>query len=104
MHKFDQDFDESRSMFRTMVNQQITITLLDEETNIDVMVNCRDISTTGIALEIEHPVEVGTIIKFHHECDEQLSAPLTDCKGRVLRCEQESNDLFLLAIEIVDNE
>ncbi|WNC70214.1 PilZ domain-containing protein [Thalassotalea nanhaiensis] len=104
MHKFDQDFDESRSMFRTMVNQQITITLLDEETNMDVMVNCRDISATGIALEIEHPVEVGTIIKFHNECDEQLSAPLTDCKGKVLRCEQESKDLFLLAIEIIDVE
>lgn len=104
MHKFDLDFDENRSMFRTMVNQQITITLLDEEANIDVMVNCRDISETGIALEIEHPVEIGTLIKFHHECDEQLSAPLTDCKGRVLRCDQESNDLFLLAIEIIDNE
>ena len=104
MHKLDQDLDECRTMFRTMVNQQITITLLDEETNIDVMVNCRDISSTGVALEIEHPVEIGTIIKFHHECDEQISAPLTDCKGRVLGCEQVSKDLFLLAIDIFDNE
>ena len=104
MHKSDQDFDERRSMFRTTVNQQITITLLDEEANTDVMVNCRDISAISIALEIDYPVEIGTLIKFHHECDEQIFAHLTDCKGRVLRCEQENNDLFLLAIEILDSE
>ena len=104
MHKFEQGFNDGRSMFRTMVNQQITITLIDEEENSDILVNCRDISDTGLAIEINHLVDVGTQIKVHLDYDDQMSLPLTNCKGRVLRCEQESNNLFLLAIEILECE
>ncbi|WP_068546429.1 PilZ domain-containing protein [Thalassotalea crassostreae] len=104
MVNFEQGFNESRNCFRTMINQQVSITLLDDETNSDVLANCRDISENGIALEIEHPVEVGTKIRIHLDCDDQISVPLTDCLGRVLRCEEESKDLFLLAIEIIDSK
>lgn len=104
MHKFEQGFDDGRSFFRTLVNQPVNITLLDQENNIDVVANCRDISETGIALELEHPVEIGTILQFNFDCDDQVPVPLTYCKGRVLRCEAEGNELYLLAIEVIDTE
>lgn len=104
MHKFEQGFDESRLFFRTLVNQPVNITLIDQETNIDVVANCRDISESGIALELEHPVEIGTVLQFNFDCDDQVSVPLTDCKGRVLRCEPEGNDLYYLAVEVIDTE
>jgi hypothetical protein len=103
-HNREQGFDESRVCFRTMVNQEVTIILLDDETNSEISGNCRDLSESGLALEITHPVEVGTMIKFHLDCDDQISVPLMDCKGKVLRCEQESQELFLLAIEILECE
>ncbi|NMP17410.1 MULTISPECIES: PilZ domain-containing protein [unclassified Thalassotalea] len=104
MHKFEQGFDDHRMCFRTMVNQEITITLIDEESSIDTTANCRDISETGLALEIGHPVDIGTIIKIHLDNDDQMSVPLTDCRAKVVRCEQENNDLFVLAAQIIDTE
>ncbi|OUS24678.1 hypothetical protein A9Q98_13205 [Thalassotalea sp. 42_200_T64] len=104
MHKFEQGFDDSRAAFRTMVNQEVTIILLDAESNIETTANCRDISDTAIALELTHPVDIGTLLTLALDSDDQLSMPLTDCKGRVLRCEQESKELFLLAVEIIDSE
>ncbi len=104
MQKFEQGFDESRACFRTMVNQEVSIILLDDETNSEVIANCRDLSETGIALEIAHPVDEGTMIKIHLDYDDQISVPLTHCKGKVLRCEQENQDTFLLAVEILECE
>lgn len=89
-------------MFRTMLNLEVQLTLLDDETNIDVTANCRDLSKAGMAIEIDHPVDVGTLLKVQFAEDEQLSITLCDCKGRILRCEQESEDVFLLAVEIID--
>ncbi|WP_371189448.1 PilZ domain-containing protein [Thalassotalea maritima] len=104
MQHFEQGFDDSRLCFRTMVNQQITIILMDDEVSLETSANCRDISETGIALEITHPVEIGTLIKIHLDSDDQMSVPLTDCMVKVVRCDQENSDLFLLAAEIIDND
>ncbi|MDG1733304.1 MAG: PilZ domain-containing protein [Thalassotalea sp.] len=104
MQDFKQGFDEGRACFRTMINQELTITLIDDENNLEVAANCRDISETGVALEISHPVDVGTLIKIHLDCDDQMSVPLMHCRGRVQRCEVESDELFLLAVEILDCE
>lgn len=102
MKTFEQDFNEGRTCFRTMVNHQVQLTLLDDENNIELLANCRDVSDTGVALEMEHPVDVGTLVSIHFDSEELFTLPAIDCKGRVLRCEQENQELFLLAIEIVD--
>ncbi len=102
MFGIEEDLINHRSVFRTMLNHEVQLTLLDDETNVDVMANCRDLSATGMALEIDHPVDVGTLLKVKFAEDEQLSITLCDCKGRVLRCEQESDNLFLLAVELIE--
>lgn len=104
MRDCQQEFDEGQSCFRTMINQELTITLFDDENNLEVSANCRDLSDTGVALEINHPVDVGTLIKIHLDCDDQISLPLTHCLGRVQRCTIESDELFLLTVEILDCE
>ena len=99
-----QDFDDHRTCFRTLMNQQIIITLVDQESSVETVANCRDISDNGLAVEINHPVDIGTLLKIQLDNDDQMSIPLIDCQGRVIRCEQESDTVFLLAVELIDSQ
>lgn len=93
------NYDDNRDFYRMMVNSQVTVTIIDDEVNSTVIATCRDLSATGMALEMPHPLEVGTGIRVRVDSPNNTVAAL-DVKGKVVRVGQESEECYLLGINI----
>ncbi len=93
------NYDDKRNFYRMMLNSEVTVTIIDDEANSVVFGTCRDLSATGMGIEMPHPLEVGTKIKVRVESANSSVQPL-DAKGKVLRVIEESNDCYLIAVSI----
>lgn len=93
--------DDKRSFYRMMVNKDVTVTILDDEANSQMSAICRDLSATGMAIESSHPIELNTNVRVKIDAG-TLSVPPLDAVGKIVRCVEESEENFLVGIEIVD--
>jgi len=93
------NYDDNRDFYRMMLNSQVTVTVIDDEVNSTILAVCRDLSATGMAIEMPHPLELGTGVKVHVDAANNSISAL-DVKGKIVRCSQESEECYLLGINI----
>ncbi len=92
-------FDDKRNFYRMMLNSEVAVTVIDDEVNSQLTATCRDLSATGMAFEIEHPLAISTHVRV--KVDSASSQVQTlDVRGRVVRIEEESANCYLIGITI----
>ena len=92
-------FDDKRDFYRMMLNSEVTVTIIDDEANSQLSATCRDLSATGMAFEIEHPLAISTHVRVKIDsAGSQVQA--LDVSGRVVRIEEESKSCYLIGISI----
>lgn len=97
------NIDDKRGFYRMMLNSQVRITIIDAEVNREVIATCRDLSATGMAIELDHPIEEGTLVKVNVESASGSVQPL-DASGKIVRITEEGPDCYLIGVEITDIE
>ncbi len=92
-------FDDKRDFYRMMLNSEVVVTVIDDEVNSQISATCRDLSATGMAFELEHPLAIATHVRVKIDsASSQIQA--LDVSGRVVRIEEESKDCYLIGIAI----
>ena len=94
-------FDDKRDFYRMMLNSEVTVTIIDDEANSKVSATCRDLSATGIAIEMPHPLEINTAVRISVESANNAVQPL-DAKGKVVRVTEEGTDCYLIGVNITE--
>jgi c-di-GMP-binding flagellar brake protein YcgR len=56
-------YEDKRNFFRMMVNAEVQLTLIDSEAGRQIDGVCRDLSATGMAIEIDEPIEMNITLK-----------------------------------------
>lgn len=92
------NWDEKRDFIRMKVDTEVTIVV--EESKQQLTGLCRNLSGTGMLLEVDSQVPEG------HTCKTTLNSsntsfPALDATIKVVRCTQLEDDLYQLGTEIV---
>lgn len=95
------NYDDKRGFYRMLLNSEVGITVIDDEVNSNLTATCRDLSATGMAIEMSHPIEEGSCIRAKVESSNSSIQSL-DVKGRVIRVVEESPECYLVAVSIED--
>ena len=93
------NFDDKRGFYRMLLNSEVKITIIDDEVNTQVLATCRDLSATGMAIEMSHPIELGTAVKISVE-SASSSVQALDALGKIVRVKEEGPECYLLGVEI----
>ena len=95
------EYDEQRCFFRMMVNSDCVLSINDEESSRTVSAICRDLSATGMSLELDEPIEAGTQVDTKLEStNTQIPSLMT--KSKVVRCTQQSDSSYIVGVEILE--
>lgn len=93
-------YDDKRNFFRMMVNSPCQITVDDAESSRNLQAICRDISATGMSLEVEEPsIELGTQLTVQIESTSS-QIPSLSASAKVVRCEAASDNSCIVGVEI----
>jgi c-di-GMP-binding flagellar brake protein YcgR len=93
-------YDDKRNFFRMMVNSPCQITVHDAESSRNLQAICRDISATGMSLEVEEPsIELGTQLTVQIESTSS-QIPSLSASAKVVRCEAASDNSCIVGVEI----
>lgn len=95
------NFDDKRSFYRMLLNSEVKITIIDDEANSNILATCRDLSATGMAIELTHPIEVGTAIKISVD-SATGSVQALNATGKVIRITEETKNCYLAGVEITE--
>jgi hypothetical protein len=93
------NYDDKRNFYRMMLNNDVTVTIIDDEANSNILATCRDLSATGMAIEMPHPLELNTLVKVSLGSANTSIQPL-DVSGKVVRITEEGPKCFLMGINI----
>jgi c-di-GMP-binding flagellar brake protein YcgR len=93
------NFDDKRNFYRMMLNSEVIITVIDDEANSQITATCRDLSATGMAIEMEHPLAISTHVKVKLDSSSEQVQSL-DMRGKVVRIEEEYEGCYLVGIYI----
>lgn len=96
---YNRSWDEKRDFIRMKVDTQITLSLDDQ--NITVEGYCRDLSGTGMLIEVDREVGTGTTCQTLLPSNNE-AFPSLDAKVKVLRCIQLSENKYQLGAEIIE--
>ncbi len=92
-------FSDKRDFYRMMLNTEVVVTIIDDEVNTELTATCRDLSATGMALEMERPLEMSTHVRVKVNSAGNR-VPALDVSGKVVRAEEENQDCHLIGITI----
>lgn len=93
------NFDDKRNFYRMMLNSEVVVTVIDDETNSQLIATCRDLSATGMAIEMAHPLEMGTHVRIKLDSANNNVQAL-DASGKVVRIDEEGTMCYLIGISI----
>lgn len=93
------NFDDKRNFYRMMLNSEVVVTIIDDEANSQITATCRDLSATGMAIEVEHPIAMSTHVKIKLDSPSEQVQSL-DIRGRVVRIDEECEGCYLIGIFI----
>ena len=93
------NFDDKRNFYRMMLNSEVDVTIIDDEANSKVLATCRDLSATGIAIEMTHPLDIGTNVRVSVKSANSTVQAL-DASGKVIRVNEEGPECYLVGISI----
>jgi hypothetical protein len=84
-----------------MVNSICELKIIDDESSRSLQAVCKDISVTGMSLEVEEgSVEMGTMVKVYIEStNSQIPSLIADTK--VVRCEMIDDNSCTVGVEIL---
>ena len=88
---------DNRHYFRMMVNADVQLLINDPEAGRTLDGICRDLSASGMAVEVDEPLEMGTMLRVRLE-SANASIPPLDASAKVMRCSQESEDIYQLGL------
>jgi hypothetical protein len=95
------NYDDKRDFYRMMLNSDVSVTIIDDEANSNIFATCRDLSATGMAIEMSHPIELNTNVRVSVDSSGSTVQPL-DVQGKVVRVTEESTDTYLIGINIAE--
>jgi hypothetical protein len=95
------NFDDKRDFYRMMLNSDVTVTIIDDEANSQILATCRDLSATGMAIEMTHPIELNTLVKVCVGSANNNVQPL-EVSGKIVRVTEEGDECFLIGINIAE--
>ena len=90
---------DNRHYFRMMVNADVQLLINDPEAGRTLDGICRDLSASGMAVEVDEPLEMGTMLRVRLE-SANASIPPLDASAKVMRCSQESEDIYQLGLAL----
>jgi len=93
------NFDDKRNFYRMMLNSEVIVTIIDDEANSQITATCRDLSATGMAIEVEHPIAMSTHVKIKLDSSSEQVQSL-DIRGKVVRIDEECDGCYLVGISI----
>ena len=93
------NFDDKRNFYRMMLNSEVVVTIIDDEANSQIKATCRDLSATGMAIEVEHPLAMSTHVKIKLDSSSEQVQSL-DIRGKVVRIDEECEGCYLIGIAI----
>jgi len=97
------NYDDKRNFYRMLLNSEVEITIIDDEANSKIYATCRDLSATGMAIEMNHPMELGTLVRMKIESLNN-NVQAFDAKGKIVRIVEENTDCYLIGITIQELE
>lgn len=93
--------NDNRHFYRMMINAAVKVFINDPETAREIDGICRDLSASGMAVEIDEPLEMGILVKVRLESPDASVAPL-DAIAKVMRCTQENEDCYQLGLAFIE--
>jgi c-di-GMP-binding flagellar brake protein YcgR len=93
--------NDKRHFFRMMVNANVQILINDPESGREITGICRDLSATGMAVEIDEPLEMGSMLHLRLESTNS-SIDSLDAHAKVIRCSQEGEDLYQIGVLFIE--
>lgn len=93
------NFDDKRNFYRMMLNSEVAVTIIDDEANSQIKATCRDLSATGMAIEVDNPIAMSTHVKIKLDSSSEQVQSL-DMRGKVVRIDEECEGLYLIGIAI----
>ena len=95
-------YDDKRNFFRMMVNSPCEMTINDSESSRTLQAICRDISATGMSLEVaENSIELGTQVSVSLESTSS-HLPSLSARAKVVRCVPEGDEACIVGVEITE--
>jgi len=94
-------YNDNRNFFRMMVNTSIEVEIADADAGRKLDAICRDLSATGLAIETDEPVEVGTKVICRVE-GTSPELPALHASATIVRCKQEESGNYTLGVEIIE--
>jgi c-di-GMP-binding flagellar brake protein YcgR len=95
-------YDDKRNFFRMMVNSPCEMVIDDDESSRTLQAICRDISATGMSLEVSEPsIELGTAVSVSIESTSS-QIPSLSAKANVVRCQSEGENHCVVGVEITE--
>jgi len=95
------NYDDKRNFYRMMLNSDVSVTIIDDEANSTTFATCRDLSATGMAIEMSHPIELNTNVRVSVDSSGASVQPL-DVRGKVIRVTEEGSECYLIGINIAE--
>ena len=95
-------YDDKRNFFRMMVNSACEVVIDDDESTRNLAAVCKDISATGMSLEVEdRGIELGTLVRVTIESSSS-QIPSLSAKAKVLRCDVSGENTCNIGVEILE--
>lgn len=94
-------YEDKRNFFRMLVNAEAQLVILDSEAGRKIDGVCRDLSASGMSIEIDEPLEVTTEVKVRIDASNNSVPPL-DALARVVRCSEVEEKEYLLGLEVLE--
>lgn len=93
-------YDDKRNFYRMMINSPCQVVLVENASTGPLSAICRDISATGMSLEIESSaIEIGAPLEITIDSNND-QIPSLVAKAKVIRCDQQSESQVLVGVEI----
>ncbi|MBT1449717.1 PilZ domain-containing protein [Glaciecola sp. XM2] len=93
-------YDDKRNFYRMMVNSPCEVSLSDNPSATPFAAVCRDISATGMSLEVElSSLELGTLLDITIDSSND-QIPSLEAKAKVVRCDASGDNACLIGVEI----
>ncbi len=93
-------YDDKRNFYRMMVNSPCQVNLLDNPSNPEIQAVCRDISATGMSIELEkEALDLGALLEVVIESNND-QIPSLVAKAKVVRCDTQNEESCLVGVEI----
>ena len=95
-------YDDKRNFFRMMVNSPCQLQINDDESSRTIQAVCKDISATGMSLEVDEPsIEIGTQVSVNIDSTSS-QIPSLAAVAKVVRCVPETESSCVVGVEISD--